>query len=69
MTGQPSAWRHATRLPHPLAWSMLWLALLLATPTVAGVLAPQVPVDPVTGVVGVDPPKLTASTGSAAATA
>lgn len=60
MTGQPSAWRHATRLPHPLAWSMLWLALLLATPTVAGVLAPQVPVDPVTGVVGVDPPKLTA---------
>jgi len=59
MTGHPSAWRRIDRLHQALRLSApLWLLLAAATAT-AGVAAPQVPIDPVTGVVGVDPPKLT----------
>ncbi|SEK39969.1 SH3 domain of SH3b2 type [Pseudoxanthomonas sp. GM95] len=51
--------RHAPRL---LATTMLALWLAFAAGHVAArVVAPQVPIDPVTGVVGVDPPKLTAA--------
>jgi hypothetical protein len=59
MTGHPSAWRRIDRLHQILLLSApLWL-LLVAASAMARVVAPLVPIDPVTGVVGVDPPKLT----------
>lgn len=59
MTGCPSAWRpRAPRSPLAVLFA-LGLGLLVAAPTPARVVAPQVLIDPVTGVPGVDLPKLT----------
>jgi hypothetical protein len=59
MIGRSSAWYCLARFSGQVVRSApLWL-LLVGVPAMARVVAPQVPIDPVTGVVGVDPPKLT----------
>ncbi|WCE05242.1 SH3 domain-containing protein [Pseudoxanthomonas sp. JBR18] len=60
MSGRPCAGRRVAALSrHAFTLSLpLWL-LLAAVPAAARVPVPQVPINPVTGVVGVDPPKLT----------
>jgi hypothetical protein len=59
MTGSCCTRRRTARLRSLARLSApLWLLLVAASAT-ARVVAPQIPIDPVTGVVGVDPPKLT----------